>query len=301
MSAAVTPDAAAELGRPASDTTVSERTELRVIRILAVKELRDALRDRWLWLYSASFAVLATALSSVAVSNAETIGFSGFGRTASSLIALAQLVVPLMGLTVGARSLAGQRERGTLMFLLSHPVSPTEVYLGIFVGNAAAMLGAVAGGFGIAGLVATLRGAAVDGADLVTIAALSWLLAVAMIGVGMLVSVFARRSAAAMGTALVLWLTFVLLGSLGLMGTSMATHMSEALLFFAAVFNPVEAFRLSAMSALGGSLDVLGPVGTYAVDTFGDGVRWITTASVAVWAVVPVLVGGILFRRRPEQ
>ncbi len=301
MTGTLAPDLDGELGRPPTELTIRERTELRVVRALAVKELRDALRDRWLWLYTASFAALATAITGVAVSNAATIGFSGFGRTASSLIALAQLVVPLMGLTVGARSLAGQRERGTLMFLLSHPVSPTEVYLGVFVGNVAAMLAAVAGGFGAAGLVAAIRGAAVDPADLITIAGLSWLLAVSMIGVGMLVSVFARRSASAMGSSLVLWLLFVLFGNLGLMGTSMATHMSEAMLFSAATFNPVEAFRLSAMTALGGSLDVLGPVGTYAVDTFGDGVRWVTAASLVVWAVVPVLIGGALFRRRPEQ
>lgn len=282
------------------DTTPPEHAELWLVRVLAGKELREALRDRWLWLYAAAFAVLATALSSITVSDAQTIGFSGFGRTASSLVALTQLVVPLMGLTVGARSIAGQRERGTLTFLLSHPLSPTEVYIGAFLGNAAAMLAAVTGGFGAAGLFAGLRGAAVDGRDLVVIAAISWLLAVAMVGMGMLVSVLVQRSATAMGMALVLWLGFVLLGNLGLMGTAIATTASEATLFFSAVANPVEAFRLSTMTALGGSLDVLGPVGTYAVDRFGDsGVGWVTTASLVVWAIVPVIIGGVLFRRRP--
>ena len=42
-----------------------ERTELRVVRALAAKELRDALRDRWLWLYGASFAVVATGITSI--------------------------------------------------------------------------------------------------------------------------------------------------------------------------------------------------------------------------------------------
>lgn len=280
---------------------VSERTDLSMVGVLAAKEFRDAMRDRWLWLYAVSFAVVATAITSMATSDAGTIGFSGFGRTASSLVALAQLVIPLMGLTIGARTLAGQRERGTLTFLLSHPLSATEVYLGIFTGNAAAMLAAVTGGFGVAGLIAGVRDAAVEGGDLVTIALLSWLLAIAMIGVGMLVSVFARHSATAMGVSLVLWLAFVLAGNLGLMGTAVATGASESTLFLAATANPVEAFRLSAMTALGGSLDVLGPVGTYAVDRFGGNVRWVTAASLVVWAVVPALVGGIVFRRRPEQ
>ena len=281
--------------------TISERIDLSMVGVGAAKELRDALRDRWLWLYTVSFAVLATAITSMAVSDADTFGFSGFGRTASSLVALAQLVVPLIGLTIGARSVAGQRERGTLGFLLSHPLSATEVYVGIYAGNAAAMLAAVTGGFGIAGFIAAARDAAVSGTDLLTIAGLSWLLAIAMVGIGMLVSVFGRRSATAMGLALVCWLAFVLGGNLGLMGTAVATSASESVLFFTAVANPVEAFRLSAMTALGGSLDALGPVGTYAVDSFGDNARWITAASLVVWGAVPVFVGGLVFRRRPEQ
>lgn len=279
---------------------LSERTELWVVRVLAAKEIRDALRDRWLWLYAASFALLATAISSIAVADSTNIGFAGFGRTTSSLIALAQLVVPLMGLTIGARSIAGQRERGTLTFVLAHPVSPTEVYVGCFVGNAAALLVAITAGFGIAGLLAAVRGAAVNGVDLLVIAGLAWLLAVAMIGMGMLVSAFARRSSTAMGLALVLWLAFVLVGNLGLMGTSIATRAGEGALFFSAVANPVEAFRLAAMTVLDGSLDNLGPVGTYAVDRFGDRVGWITTGSLLLWAVVPLVTGGLVFRRRAD-
>jgi Cu-processing system permease protein len=278
-----------------------DRLDLGSVRALAAKELRDALADRWLWLYGASFAVLGAGLGILAVSDAETVGFSGFGRTAASLVALAQLVVPLMGLTIGARSLAGQRERGTLAFLLSHPVSPTEVYLGTFAGSALAMLAAVAGGFGVAGLVASLRGAAVGAGDLVVIALLGWLLAVAMIAVGMLVSIHASRTATAMGIALVLWLVFVFFGNLGLMGTSIATGLSDGVLFSAATINPVEAYRLSAMSTLGGSLDVLGPVGTYAIDRFGDRVGVVTGAMVAVWIAVPLLAGLWSFRRGPDR
>ncbi len=295
MTATATPVAPAV----ASAAAGNERPEAWIVRVLAAKELRAALNDRWLWMYGAAFAVLAGAITSLAAADRDIVGAGGFGRTASSLVALVQLVVPLMGLTIGARSIAGQRERGTLNFLLAHPVSPVEAYLGLFVGNVAAIAAAVCGGFGVAGLVAAVRGAAVDGFDLVAIAALSWLLAVAMIGVGMAASALTSRSSTAMGAALVLWLAFVLLGNLGIMGSSVATGMSEPVMFATAVANPVEAFRLAAMSALGGSLDVLGPVGTYAVDRFGGSVGWVTSAGLLVWAVVPVLAGAALFRRRP--
>lgn len=279
-------------GRP-----VREGPEARIVTTLVRKELRDSVRDRWFWLYVGAFVILAMALTSITYSEQREIGFQGFGRSAASLVTLVQLVVPLMGLTLGARSVAGQRERGSLAFLLAHPISRTEAYLGIFLGNAAAMLAAVAAGFGVAGVVAAIRSSDVAAGDLLVITLLAWLLSVAMVGVGMIISVSSRRSATAIGTALFAWLLLVVVGDLGLMGTAVATRLPVSALFFSAVANPVEAFRLTSMSVMQGSLDVLGPVGNYAVDRFGDSVKWVTGASLVVWAVVPAFVALLVFRR----
>ena len=85
-----------------------------VIWTLAKKELRDALHNRWFVLYTAAFVILALAFSYLALAGAGMVGFAGFGRTAASLINLVLLIIPLMALTVGAQSLAGEQERNTL-------------------------------------------------------------------------------------------------------------------------------------------------------------------------------------------
>ena len=125
--------------------------EARVIAIVARKEVRDALRNRWFLLYAAAFAVLALALSRLSLGDTSAAGFAGFGRTAASLVNLVLLVVPLMGLTLGAASLAGERERGTLPMLLAQPVTRREVLLGKYAGLAQAQGAALALGFGLAG------------------------------------------------------------------------------------------------------------------------------------------------------
>ncbi len=288
----------AEVAAPIAAT--SERPEPRLVLALVRKELRDAVRDRWFWLYAFGFAILAVALTSVSVSDAQAVGFGGFGRTAASLVALVQLVVPLMGLTLGARTIAAQRERGTLAFLLTHPVSRTEAFLGIFLGSVVAMLAAVAAGFGVAGFVAAVRSAPLDAGQLVEIALLSWLLAVAMTSIGMLVSVASRRAATALGVSLFVWLLLVLLGDLGLMGTAVATRLPVNVLFFTAVANPVEAFRLTSLTVLHGSLDVLGPVGSYAVERFGDNLRWVVGGMLVAWTIVPTTVAWWIFQRRTD-
>jgi Cu-processing system permease protein len=126
--------------------------ELTLLWVIAQRELREALRNKWLWFYAVGFAVLAYALSQVGLASAGYAGLGGFGRTAASLINALLLFVPLIGLSVGAGTLAGDRERGTLVYLLAQPVSRAEVFFGKALGAAMAVIAALGLGFGISGI-----------------------------------------------------------------------------------------------------------------------------------------------------
>ena len=54
--------------------------QLHTTWIIAQKELRDSLRNRWLWLYTIAFAGLALALSSVGMAGA---GYGGLRALAA--------------------------------------------------------------------------------------------------------------------------------------------------------------------------------------------------------------------------
>jgi Cu-processing system permease protein len=276
---------------------VRERAELRLVRVVVAKVLRDSLRDRWFWLYTAGFAVLAGSLTLMAVPDAETVATSGFGRTAATLVALVQLVVTLMAVTLGARVLVAERESGSLAFILSQPINRTEVLLGTFVGLGTALLAAVTAGFGVAGLLSTTRGAPADALTLLKLTGLAWLLSLAATAIGLIVGVTHRRVAAATSTALIVWFVLVFLGDLGLMGTAVASRLPVESLFLTTVLNPVEAFRLASIVTLDGSLDALGPAGTYAVDTYGTGVGLIATGVLVAWIVLPLAAAWAIFRR----
>jgi ABC-type transport system involved in multi-copper enzyme maturation permease subunit len=266
---------------------VSERPEFRLIRAVARKEISEAVKSKWFWLWALAFAGLAAILASSALPGSQVAGFGSFGRTAASLVALAQIIIPLMGLTLGAYSLAGQKESGALRFLLSHPISRTEAFWGTYLGLAAALFATVIGGFGLAGIITASQGGGADALSFVRIAILSWLLAISMLGVGMLISTFTKSGSAAIGVAVFAWLGLAFLGDLGVMGTAVATNMPVSALFLSAVLNPVEAFRLAALTAFSGSLDVLGPAGQYAVDTFADSLDWMLFVVVSAWVALP--------------
>ena len=275
----------------------SERAQASLVAAIAKKEIAEAFRSKWFWMWTVAFAGLAVFMATVALPGSQVAEFGSFGRTAASLVALAQIIVPLMGLTLGASSIAGQRESGALRFLLSHPVSRSEAFLGTYAGLAAALAATVFGGFGLAGLITVMQGGGADAGSFVRIAVLSWLLAVSMLGFGMLVSTFARTASAALGIAVFVWLLFTFVGDLGVMGSALATRVPTWGLLTTAVVNPVEAFRLASLTAFSGSLDVLGPAGRYAVDTFGDQLGWMLFVTVALWAVIPVVLAWFRFTR----
>src|SRR3989338_2710030 len=110
--------------------------DLANVFIIMEKEVRDSRRNRWFVLISIIFAGLSLGLSLFSFAGIGSFGIAGFGRTTASLLNLVLFIVPLMGLLLGATSIAGEKESGTLNTLLAQPVSAIEIMVGKFVGMA---------------------------------------------------------------------------------------------------------------------------------------------------------------------
>jgi Cu-processing system permease protein len=266
--------------------------------LLAQKELRDARRNRWLWLYTLSFVVLASALVWLGLSALGSYGVAGFGRTGASLINLILLIVPLMGLTLGALSLAGERERGTLLYLLAQPVSPPEVLVGKFMGLAGALIAAVSAGFGLSGLLISWQGGLVQSELYLALWGLTVLLALLSLAFGFLISALARKGATAMGVALFVWLGLVFLSDLGVMGTALVLKLSVGQLLGLALLNPLHSFKLLAVLSVQGDLEILGPAGLYALRAFGDWLVPFLTLLLLGWTALALALSVWAFARR---
>lgn len=276
--------------------------DVRIITTLLKKEINDSLNNRWFVLYATAFTSLALLLSWLSLSGGGTgySGFAGFGRTAASLVNLVLLIVPLMALTIGASSLAGERERGTLAYLLSQPVNRAEVLLGKYLGLAAALLGALALGFGLSGLVIAGRGGQTDAGAYGLLVSFAFILTLGMLSLGFLISVLTRKAAVATGVALFLWLGFVFIGDLGLMGTALAFKLPINTLFNLALVNPLQVFKMSALISLNATLDVLGPAGIYAMQTYRDSLTWLFLGSLFAWIILPLFAAYLIFGRRGD-
>lgn len=282
-----------EVGRPPRS--------LSTLWTIAWREVCESARARWFSLYTLAFAVLGLGVSFLSSAAAGGAGLSGFGRTSAGLVNLVLLVVPLMAITAGAGSLAGERERGSLAYLLAQPVARWEVLLGKFVGLAIALAACISIGLGSCACVLAWRGGGAGASSLALLAALSLALAMTMLSVGMLISVMARRASVAVGVAVFLWLTLVFVTDLGLMAGALTMRLRVEHVFWLSVANPLQAFKMWSLHALDASIDVLGPAGLYAMDTYEQQLAWILAGILAAWVVGPLALASAAFSRSAVQ
>ena len=262
------------------------------------KELRDAQRNRWVALLAAMFVALSLALSCLGLSGLGTIGVTGFGRTAASLLNLVLIIVPLMGLLMGAVSVAGEREQGTLLTLLAQPVTPSEVLLGKFLGASITLVTALGIGFGFSGIVIA-RGSGMDQfGGYLGLVGLTLLLGLVHLGIGFCLSVMTRRSATAIGLAIFVWLCVAFLSDLGVMGTSIVLKLTPAQLLWFSLGNPAQVFKLAVIHTLHGNLELLGSSGFYAASALGHWLMPVFALLLVLWIAVPLGSAFRIFHRR---
>ncbi len=267
---------------------------MRAIRAIMWKELRDAVRSRWLVGYAVAFAAVAVAISQL---QGGDIGSQGFNRTTAGLINLCILLVPLLSLVLGAASIAGERERGTLATLLSQPISSGELLVGKYAGLTLAVWCAIAMGFGGAGLLVALFEPITDVQHYLLFVLLSGALATATLSIGVLISVVADNRVKALSGAVLAWFVLVLAYDLGAIGLALWVSSSGRTLLAVALGNPVEATRLLAILSVEPDLKILGPLGAYMVDRLGTATSAILLlGALLVWSVAPLAIAARIFR-----
>ena len=274
---------------------------MRALRVLAGRELRDGLRNRWVLLVTLLLAALALALAFVGSVPAGQVGAEPLEVVVVSLASLSILLLPLIALLLSFDAVVGEAERGTLLLLLASPVLRWQVVLGKFLGQIAILAVATALGYGVAAVAVAARSGAPDWAAVGAFATLigsSVLLGAAFVALGLLVSVLVRERQTAAGIALGLWLGAAVIYDLALLGALVADagrHVTPALLEALLLLNPADAFRLLNLTGFSGVQALSGMAGL--AGEVGPPVSWMVAALLA-WTVLPLLATVLVFARR---
>lgn len=273
---------------------------MRNILIIAAKEIREGLRNRWVLATTLLLAALALTLSFLGSAPAGNVGASRLDVVIVSLSSLTIFLVPLIALLISHDAVVGEAERGTLLLLLSYPVGRRQVMLGKFLGHLSILAFATLFGYGAAAAVLALTGASIDAASWWAFAVMigsSVLLGAVFIAIGYLVSALAAERSTAGGIAIGIWLFFVLIYDMALLGALVAAQgraIPAGLLDAALLANPTDAFRLLNLGS--GSAGTLSGLGGIAGHT-SLGVP-VLVAALAAWVLAPLAAGMLAFSRR---
>jgi len=121
--------------------------------IIAQKEIRDNLRNRWVLAATILMFALALALGFMGSTPTGSVKVDPLTVTVVSLSSLSIFLVPLIAMLMSYDAIIGEIERGTMALLLSYPISRWQILVGKFIGHTALLAIATLIGYGAAGLI----------------------------------------------------------------------------------------------------------------------------------------------------
>lgn len=272
---------------------------MRTVLIIALKEIREGLRNRWVLATTLLLATLALTLTFLGSAPTGNVGASALDVVIVSLSSLSVFLLPLMALLISHDAIVGESELGTLLLLLSYPLSRWQVVMGKFVGHIAILAFATVVGYGIAAAALALMGDAAGAASGWAFARLigsSILLGAVFLAIGYLVSTLVAERSTAGGIAIGIWLFFVLIYDMGLLGllvVDQGRSITGATVDTLLLLNPTDVYRLVNLGGSAGA--VSGMAGIGATSALAPAAL---IAALVAWAAVPLAAATLVFARR---
>jgi Cu-processing system permease protein len=255
---------------------------------IALYQVQDMVRSRWVLLYGAFFLVMTDAL----------FRFGGGGeRVMLSLMNVVLIAIPLVSLVLGAMYLYGSREFVEL--LLSQPIRRRSLFAGLFTGLALPMTGAFLLGVGVPFAYHGGIGEAGAG-SMALLLATGVALTLVFTGVAFLVALSTEDRIRGLGLCLALWLLFAVVfdGLILLVVHLLGAWPVEQMVIGFSMLNPVNLGRILLLLNFDISA-LMGFTGAVFKRFFGSGMgQGITAAALVVWLVGPTLLGLRAFSRK---
>lgn len=265
--------------------------------IIAAKEIKDSFRNRWISFISLIFIVLSLSITFAGSAITGTLALPELPNLMTSLSTVSVFIIPLAAILLSYDAFVGEDEAGTLLLLLSYPLTRFQIILGKLLGHGVVMLVSISFAFGGTGILLLLLGETYSVMDTLLVfmqfILSSFLLALTFILVGYTVSLRATEKARAVGSLLFIWSLFVLLYDLLLLAVLVAEFsvINQSVLNLLIALNPTDLYR-AVNEMANDSREGLSLL---------NGTSWALEglyASMLVWICILMAVSYQLFRRK---
>jgi len=272
------------------------------IFVLTWKEIRDGYRNKWIavmTLVMTGFALILAFLGSAPVGSTH---ISPMAVTVVSLSSLGIFFIPLIALLLSYDSIVGEEDRGTLILLLAYPISKPAIALGKFLGQLSILSFAIIVGYGSATMAIAMTGdipfAEQAWPILLKLIISSILLGGVFLSLGLLLSTMMRDRGTAAAGAIGLWLVFVVLFDMALLGflsSGAADLIRDDTVKWIMLANPSDTYRMFNLSTNSETALLSGMAGLRE----DQGVPApVLISLLCFWIIVPLAASCVLFQRR---
>jgi len=270
------------------------------VKTIAKKEFMDNLRSKWIMTLTIIFILLTLVMSFVQGGG----GLSSMEVTVVGIMAIASMLVPIIAIMLGYNTITGESESGSLLVVLSNPITRFEVLMGKFVGLGSVLSTSILLGFGIAGIVIMAEDSS-NVAGYMIFMILTIMLGLMFLSLSICFSALLKRTVMSLGAGIGLFFWGMIIGTV-LMGVylattpnsdlmTMANNMPDWMMTSMMILSPMDMYQTSTM--LGFSMTSLS-TGGFSVTL----PSYITLPRLlviyAVWIIVPMIVGYFFFNKR---
>lgn len=235
--------------------------------LIAYLDLKESIRAKWFVVYSLVFGGLIALFFIAGVTESQVMGFSGLSRLLLMYIQITIVILPIFILITTVRSISGDRDSHILEYMLSFPISLSQYYWGKIIGRFITVYLPVLLAMVIAVIYGAIKGAAIPWDIFFLYTGLLFAMSATFLGIAFFISSFVKSSEVALGIAFFIWIFLLAFIDIALISLMMQQRVDEGIIIFISLINPMEIFRVAAISLFDPQLTVMGPVAYYILDS----------------------------------
>ena len=261
---------------------------LKNLLLIAYLDLKESIRANWFIIYSIVFGGLIALFFIAGITESQVMGFSGLSRLLLMYIQVTIIILPIFILVTTVRSISGDRDSHILEYMLSFPISLKEYYWGKVIGRFATVFLPVFMAMFFAVIYGIFKGADIPLDLFFLYSALLFSISLSFLGIAFFISSIVKSSEMALGISFFVWIFLLAFIDIALISLMMQERLNTELIIAIAMANPMEIFRVSAISLFDPQLTVMGPVAFYILDMMSQEIF------ILVSILYPIILG-ILF------
>ncbi len=255
--------------------------------LVAYLDIKESLRSKWFYVYALVFGGLMALFFITGVSDAVVMGFTGLSRMLLIFIQVTIIILPIFIMITTVKSISGDRESNVLEYTLSFPVSLKDYYWGKMLGRFATVFLPVFFALGLGVVFGLLKGGDLPWKMVFLYSGLLFSLCFTFLGIAFFLSSIVKSTDIALGSAFVVWIVLLAFIDIALIGLMLQNRIDDNLIITIAMLNPIEVFRIGAITLFDPELTVIGPVAYYLLDTLGS------TFLILYAILYPILIGAL--------